>query len=261
MSAAAGGPPSLTLTGVPCLPEIRPGDDLAGIISAGLAAAGMALAAGDVLVVAHKVVSKAEGRLVRLDEVRPGPRALALAAEVGKDPRLVELILAESAAVSRWRPGLLITRHRLGFTSANAAIDRSNVPQNGPGEWVALMPLDPDASAAALRRALYAHSGVQPGVVISDSHGRPFRRGTLGVAVGVAGLPAVWDRRGEADRQGYVLRHTEVGTADEIAAAAGLVMGQAAEGVPAVLARGLRLPAEEGRAADLIRPPADDLYR
>jgi coenzyme F420-0:L-glutamate ligase/coenzyme F420-1:gamma-L-glutamate ligase len=163
------------------------------------------------------------------------------------------------------RPGVLIVRHRLGFTSANAGIDRSNVPQEAGGvggeETVLLLPQDPDASAARLRAAILEQSGAAVGIVITDSHGRPFRLGTVGVAIGVAGLPALWDRRGEPDLYGYRLQHTDVGVADEIAAAAGLLMGQAAEATPAVLLRGLRLPSGAGKAADLIRPKAQDLYR
>lgn len=215
---------------------------------------------GDVFAVAQKIVSKAEGRLVDLADVTPSPRAVELAAQVGKDPRLIELILRESEEVSRLRPGVIITRHRLGFTSANAGIDRSNVGPDGE-ERVLLLPLDPDASARRIRETILAERGTAVGVVITDSHGRPFRLGTVGVAIGVAGLPALWDRRGEPDRYGYRLQHTDVGVADEIAAAAGLLMGQAAEGQPAVLIRGLSLPPIDGRATDLVRPKALDLYR
>ncbi len=222
--------------------------------------AGLALRAGDVVAVAQKIISKAEGRVARLDDVEPGEQARELAAQVGKDPRLVELILRESEEVSRLRPGVIIVRHRLGFTSANAGIDRSNVGPDGE-ERVLLLPLDPDASAARLRDVLRDATGAAVGIVITDSHGRPFRLGTVGVAIGVAGLPALWDRRGERDRYGYRLQHTDVGVADEIAAAAGLLMGQAAEGLPAVLLRGLSLPPADGRAADLVRPKDLDLYR
>lgn len=215
---------------------------------------------GDVFAVAQKIVSKAEGRLVDLVDVTPSGRAVELAAQVGKDPRLIELILRESEEVSRLRPGVIITRHRLGFTSANAGIDRSNVGPDGE-ERVLLLPLDPDASARRIRETILAELGTAVGVVITDSHGRPFRLGTVGVAIGVAGLPALWDRRGEPDRYGYRLQHTDVGVADEIAAAAGLLMGQAAEGQPAVLIRGLSLPPIDGRATDLVRPKALDLYR
>jgi coenzyme F420-0:L-glutamate ligase/coenzyme F420-1:gamma-L-glutamate ligase len=211
--------------------------------------------------VAQKIVSKAEGRLVRLADVRPSERANELAQQTGKDARLVELILQESEEVSRVRPGLIIVRHRLGFTSANAGVDRSNVPQEGEEETVLLLPRDPDGAAAGLRQGIQERWGVAVGVIVADSHGRPFRLGTVGVAIGVAGLPALWDRRGEADLYGYRLQHTDVGLAGEIAAAASMVMGQAAEGTPVVLVRGLALPAGEGKASDLIRPKEFDLYR
>ena len=262
MSHASSSAPSLTLTALPSIPHVHAGDDVAGLLLDALERAGLALRDGDVLAVAQKIVSKAEGQQVRLAEVTPTARAEELAAVVGKDARLIELILRESTAVSRLRPGVIIVRHRLGFTSANAGIDRSNVQlASGEEEAVLLLPRDPDASAAALRAALLAATGAVVGVVITDSHGRPFRLGTVGVAIGVAGIPALWDRRGETDLYGYRLQHTDVGLADEIAAAAGLLMGQAAEGLPAVLIRGLRLPPAEGRATDLVRPPELDLYR
>jgi coenzyme F420-0:L-glutamate ligase / coenzyme F420-1:gamma-L-glutamate ligase len=250
----------LTLTAVSGVPPVQPGDDVAALLLAAMQSAGLAPVSGDVLVIAQKIVSKAEGRFVQLDAVHPGPQALQVAAKTGKDPRLVELILKESDEISRIGPGVLIVRHRLGFTSANAGIDRSNVAQSDQGETVLLLPRDPDASAERIRQHIRAQYSVDVGVVISDSHGRPFRLGTLGVAIGVAGIPALWDRRGEADLYGYALQHTDVGVADEIAAAAGLLMGQAAEGLPAVLVRGLVLPAINGRATDLIRPKSLDLY-
>lgn len=252
----------ITLTSIPGLPEFHPGDDLVGIVLRGLAEAGMELEAGDVLVVAQKVVSKVEGQIVDLAQVSPGERARALAGETGKDARLVELILRESEEVSRVAPGLLLVRHRLGFTSANAGIDRSNVRQGAHGEeLVLLLPQDPDASAARLRQEIGNALGLAVGVLIVDSHGRPFRIGSVGVAIGVAGLPALWDRRGERDLYGFKLRHTDVAVADEIAAAAGLLMGQAAEGLPVVVVRGLRLPDGEGSARELVRAKEKDLYR
>ena len=249
------------LLSLPGIPAVQPGDDLAALLLAAVAEAGLGLQDGDVVAVAQKIVSKAEGRAVKLADVRPGREALGVAEKTGKDPRLVELILQESEEISRLREGLLIVRHRLGFTSANAGIDRSNVRQEGEDVTVLLLPEDPDASAARLRDALRARQGVDAGVLIIDSHGRPFRLGTVGVAIGVAGLPALWDRRGEPDLYGYRLQHTEVGLADEMAAAASMLMGQAAEGTPAVLIRGLQLPPLEGSARDLVRPPELDLYR
>ena len=251
----------LILTAVPHIPHIQPGDDLIGLILDALQVAEMSLDNGDILAVAQKIISKAEGRLVRLADVQPGERAVAVAAETDKDPRIVELILQESEEISRMRRGVLIVRHRLGFTSANAGIDRSNVAQSDGDETVLLLPSDPDRSAAQLRDAIQARLGMHVGVVITDSHGRPFRQGTVGVAIGVAGLPAVWDRRGEPDLFGYELQHTDIGVADEIAAAAGLLMGQAAEGTPVVLVRGLKLPVMNGKATDLVRPKEMDLYR
>jgi coenzyme F420-0:L-glutamate ligase/coenzyme F420-1:gamma-L-glutamate ligase len=256
------GDMTITLYPVTGIPDVQPGDDLAALLDAALTKAGLSVEPGDVLAVAQKIVSKAEGRLVDLSTVTPGARALEVAAATEKDPRLVELILQESVAISRMAPGVLVVRHRLGFTSANAGIDRSNVgQQEGNGEVVLLLPRQPDESAARLRNALAGRHGVAPGVVITDSHGRPFRLGTVGVAIGVAGVPALWDRRGEIDRYGYRLQHTDVGVADKIAAAAGLIMGQAAEGVPAVLLRGLRFAAPPGTAVDLVRSPEKDLYR
>ena len=251
----------VTLTAVPHIPHVQPGDNLAELILHALAQANMTLADGDVLAIAQKIVSKAEGRLVRLADVQPSERATEVAEATDKDPRVVELILQESEEISRMRRGVLIVRHRLGFTSANAGIDRSNVAQSGDDETVLLLPIDPDGSAATLRDDIAARLGVQVGVVITDSHGRPFRLGTVGVAIGVAGIPALWDRRGEADLYGYELQHTDIGVADEIAAAAGMLMGQAAEGTPVVLVRGLNLPPGSGQATDLIRPKEMDLYR
>lgn len=250
----------ISLTAVPHLPDIHPGDDVAELILTALDRANLTLQEGDVLAIAQKIISKAEGRLVRLADVAPGPRAREVAAQTEKDPRIVELILRESEEISRLKPGVLIVRHRLGFTSANAGIDRSNVGDGGETA-VLLLPLDPDQSAANIRARIQTERGVTVGVVITDSHGRPFRLGTVGVAIGVAGLPALWDRRGERDRYGYILQHTDVGLADEIAAAAGLLMGQAAEGLPVVRLRGLNLPEANGQATDLIRPKQMDLYR
>lgn len=256
-----GSGQKLSLIAISNFPLIQPGDDLSTIILNRLEAMALSLLEGDILVLAHKIVSKAEGRIVKLEEVVPGEKAREVALATGKDPRLVELILRESTGISRMREGVLIVRHRLGFTSANAGIDRSNVVQNDDRESVLLLPVDPDVSASRLRQSIKDQTGIDVGIVISDSHGRPFRLGTVGVALGVSGIPALWDRRGERDLFGYELLHTEVGTADEVAAAASLLMGQAAEGTPLVLIRGLKLPALAGRAKDLIRPAEIDLYR
>lgn len=254
------GLPQLRLIALPNIPIVRPGDDLAALIAASLAEAELTLEPQDVLVVTSKLVSKAEGRFVDLATVTPSARALEVAAETRKDSRLVELILRESTAISRQRADVLIVRHRLGFTLANAGIDHSNVGPDGE-DWVLLLPEDPDRSARALRAGLEQRLGVAPGIVISDSHGRPFRIGTVGVAIGLAGIPAVMDLRGMRDLFGRVLRVTVTGLGDEIAAAAGLLSGQGAEARPVVLVRGLNLPAADGSAADLVRPPELDLYR
>jgi coenzyme F420-0:L-glutamate ligase/coenzyme F420-1:gamma-L-glutamate ligase len=238
--------------------EIDAGTDLGVVLSGAISRCGLELRPHDLLVVAQKVVSKAEGRFVDLRGVEPSARALELAGTTAKDPRLVELILRESSEVLRARTNVLIVRHRLGYVLAQAGIDRSNVPGD---ERVLLLPTDPDASATSLREALRASSGVDVGVVITDSFGRAWRLGTTNVAIGAAGVPALWDRRGERDRDGRVLESTMVAWADAIAAAAGLLMGEAAESVPAVLVRGLACPAAAGPARSLVRPLDADLFR
>ncbi|MCB4769322.1 coenzyme F420-0:L-glutamate ligase [Ancylobacter sp. Lp-2] len=252
--------PYLDIRALPDFPMVEAGDDLAGLVLDGVARLGLALAPHDVVVLAQKVVSKAEGRLVRLADVVPSERAVALAGEVRKDPRLVELILTESVRVVRARPDVLIVEHRLGLTMANAGIDQSNV-RHADGEAALLLPLDPDASAARLREEIARRSGVAPGIVINDSFGRPWRRGTTGIAIGAAGLPAIIDRRGETDLFGRTLRATMIAYADEIAASASLVMGQSTEATPVVLLRGLAWTAPDNPAATLIRAPEEDLFR
>ena len=243
------------------LPMVKPGDDLAALILAALGASQEKLCDGDVLVLAQKIVSKAEGRLVRLDSIAPSDAAQELAREVNKDPRLVELILRESTEVVRHRRDVLVVAHRLGFVMANAGIDMSNIEQNGADETALLLPEDSDASCARLRASLKALTGADVAVVINDSHGRAFRNGTVGVAIGAAGLPALTDRRGEPDLFGRTLQHTEVALADEIAAAASLLMGQAGDGKPVVLARGVPMQRRDGSAADLVRAKRLDLFR
>jgi coenzyme F420-0:L-glutamate ligase/coenzyme F420-1:gamma-L-glutamate ligase len=242
------------------LPLIEPGDPLPDLL-AGALREQATLRSGDVLAIAQKVVSKAEGRIVCLADIEVSDGARELAARCDKDPRLVELILRESRAVIRVRPGLLVVEDRRGFICANAGIDRSNVQQGRDGEAVALLPLDPDASARRIRERILALTGERLGVIINDSHGRAFRLGTVGVAIGLAGVPAVSDRRGDVDLTAYTLQHTVVGIADEIAAAASLLMGPAAEGVPAVLVQGLELPEADAPARDLQRPAEQDLFR
>jgi coenzyme F420-0:L-glutamate ligase/coenzyme F420-1:gamma-L-glutamate ligase len=216
---------------------------------------------GDILVVAQKVISKAEGRVVRLEDVEPSEHAVELAHATLKDARLVELILRESREVVRVRPGLIVVEDNRGFICANAGIDRSNIEQQGRGEEVALLPLDPDTSASGLRERIKGRAHVEVGVVVNDSHGRAFRDGTVGVAIGLAGVPALSDRRGDHDLTGYALQHTVIGIADEIAAAASLLMGPANEGIPAVVVRGLTLPISAASARELQRPRELDLFR
>jgi len=253
---------TLTLTPLPGIPEVNPGDELAGLIHEGLNRSGVLLQEGDILVVAQKVISKSEGRAVNLANIIPSQKALELTQIIEKDSRLTELILQESKSVLRTRPGTIIVEHRLGFVCANAGIDHSNVSKSNDGEdWVLLLPKDPDASAMALRKELEESSGVTLGVLIIDSHGRAWRMGTAGVAIGLSGIPGLVDLRGEADLFGYTLQITQVGAADELAAAASLVMGQAAEGTPVVHARGFPYDLRDGQLVELIRPEQEDLFR
>lgn len=242
------------------LGEIVPGDDLARLLAGAVGAAGLVPERHDVLMVTQKIVSKAEGRFVELAQVTPSARAIDLARVTRKDPRFVELVLAESTDVVRAAPDVLITRHRLGHVMANAGIDRSNL---GPGDQdrVLLLPVDPDASAQRLRTGLRDYWRQPPAVVISDSFGRPWRLGVINVAIGASGLPALIDRRGETDRNGRRLEVTQVALGDMIASAGGLLTGEGAEGVPAVLMRGLRWAAEDRPAGALVRPLDEDLFR
>lgn len=252
--------------------EIRAGDDLAGVLAAALTRETLSLMSRDVLVVTQKVVSKAEGRSVNLADMRPGAAAIELAAATGKDPRYVELVLSQSVAVVRAAPGVLITRHRLGFVMANAGVDRSNnggadrpvdsvSDEASDGDCALLLPIDPDASAQGIALGLNATHGTAPAVVISDSFGRPWRRGVTNVAIGAWGLPSLVDRRGALDRDGRRLEMTEIALADQIASAAGMVMGEAAEGIPAALVRGCVWEAPASPASALVRPEREDLFR
>jgi coenzyme F420-0:L-glutamate ligase/coenzyme F420-1:gamma-L-glutamate ligase len=250
---------SITITALPGIPLIQSGDDLAQIILEALARADLVLQDGDVLVITSKIISKAEGRLVNLETIVPGERARELATATRKDARIVELVLQESRMISRQSPGVLVTQHRLGFISANAGIDQSNV--DGSEHMVLLLPLDPDASAARIRARLHELTRVEVGIVVSDSHGRPFRMGNVGVAIGVAGMPALLDLRGRPDLFGRELKISIQGYADLVASAANLLTGEADEGRPVVLVRGLQFPAQDGRASDLVRAPEHDLYR
>jgi len=248
------------LIGIPGIPLIETGDDLAVLLGDAIRAAGHTLQDGDVLVITSKIVSKAEGRWVDISTVEPDDEARRVAASVGKDPRDVMLVLQEAQRISRMGNNVLITRHKLGFVSANSGIDHSNTRPGG--DWRLLLPIDPDGAARSLREAFKSSFEATVGVVISDSHGRPFRLGTVGAAIGAAGIPTLWDLRGQPDLFGTKLHATDVGFADEIAAAAGLVLGQAAEGIPVVLVRGLEYPVrDDACAADLVRPEKLDLYR
>jgi coenzyme F420-0:L-glutamate ligase/coenzyme F420-1:gamma-L-glutamate ligase len=240
--------------------EVVPGDDLARLLAEAIRAAGLVPERYDVLLVTQKIVSKAEGRFVDLAGVTPSARAIELAEITRKDARYVELVLAESIAVVRAVPDILITRHRTGHVMANSGIDRSNT---GPGgaDRVLLLPVDADESARRLRTALEAYWPEPPAVLISDSFGRPWRYGVTNVAIGASGLPALIDRRGETDRNGRKLEVTQVALGDMIASAGGLVTGEGAEGVPAVLVRGLRWAAEDRPATALVRPLDEDLFR
>lgn len=253
----------LSIIPIQNFPLVQPGDDLAGILLKCLAQNQLQLQEGDIIVLAQKIVSKAENRLVNLTQVVPSARALELAKKIEKDPRLIELILQESRSVLRTRPGTIIVEHKLGFVCANAGIDHSNVHGlwGNAEDWVLLLPENPDRSAAQIRTQLGAASSVFPGVMIIDSHGRAWRNGTVGVSIGLAGMPGLVDLRGREDMFGYRLRVTQVGAADELAAAASLIMGQAAECVPAVLARGFPYPLREGSLNELIRPKDLDLFR
>jgi len=284
----------MILTPFSSIPIIRPGDDLTEILLAALYASHLPLHDNDVLVITSKIVSKAEGRLVNLAAITPSTEALKLATRSDKDARMVELILRESRAVLRVRPGTIIVEHRLGFVCANAGIDHSNVgnrsddfpglaakagsrstPATTPAlaggarevattnseEWVLLLPENPDRSATVIRAKLEAASGKRLGVMIVDSHGRAWRLGVVGTCIGLSGLPAIVDKRGDPDLFGYRLRITLIAAADELAAAASLVMGQADEGTPVVHVRGFPYPLREGSLGELLRPREQDLFR
>lgn len=253
----------LTLAPLSEIPLIRQGDNLADIVLNALQENNIVLEDNDILVFAQKIVSKAEGRAVNLVSVTPSQRAIELAEQTEKEPRLVELILQESNEVLRTRPGTIIVEHKLGFVCANAGIDHSNVAGTGNAaeEWVLLLPAEPDRSAELIRKELEARTGKQIGILIIDSHGRAWRTGTVGVAIGISGLPGLQDLRGQADLFEFTLRITQVGVADELAAAASLVMGQAAEGTPIVHVRGFPYSLREGSLKELIRPKEQDLFR
>jgi coenzyme F420-0:L-glutamate ligase/coenzyme F420-1:gamma-L-glutamate ligase len=253
----------LTLNSLKNIPFIRQGDNLADILVKSLQESNIELQNDDILVLAQKIVSKSEGRMVNLATVTPSLRAIELAQKAEKDPRVMELMLQESNEVLRVRVGTIIVEHKLGFVCANAGIDHSNVMGDGneKEEYVLLLPEDPDRSARNIRERLKQTTQKNIGVMIIDSHGRAWRNGTVGICIGLSGLPALIDERGWKDLFGFTLKITVVGVADELAAAASLVMGQAAEGIPAVHVRGFPYPLGEGALKDLIRPKEQDMFR
>jgi len=239
------------------LPSVEPGDDLAALV---LTQLDDAPEDGDVFVIAQKVISRTEGRLMRWTEIEPSARAVEIAPLAKKDPRLVELILRESNEVVRLHEGVLIVEQRAGWVCANAGIDRSNVPP-GDGQVAALLPSDADASARNFAARMYELTDKTVAVIVNDSHGRAWREGSTGVAIGVAGIKPLKDARGQRDLYGYELQTSVIGFADEIAAAASLLMGQTDEGIPVVIVRGLTYEAGEGSAQEIIRPRDRDLFR
>lgn len=249
--------------GVPGIPLVEPGDDLVTLLLEALESAGHELRPGDCVCLAQKIVSKTEGRQVALAEVTPGEQAIALAAETDKDPRLVELILSESTELMRKKPGVLIMRHRLGLVGAHAGIDQSNISHDG-GENALLLPLDPDVSAASFRATVADRLGIEIGVIITDSANRPWRLGTIGIAIGAAGLTVLDDHRGGSDMFDRELKVTLINRVDAIASAATLVMGETTEMMPAAIVRGLPLVVGSNgqqNAAVINRPLEEDLFR
>lgn len=257
-----GALPMICILPVATLPDVAPGDDLAALILAALERESIRLEEGDIVVIAQKIVSKAEGRIRRFSDIHPSEEAIRLARVTSKDPRLVELVLQESSAILRAADNLLIVEHRLGHVMANAGIDRSNVNADPEEDGIALLlPEDPDASARQIREELARACGIRPGVIISDSFGRPWRMGTVGVAIGAAGPGSLLDRRGDPDLYGRALQVTEVAQADAIAAAAVLAMGEGAEGRPVAIVRGLAWRETAQGARDVLRPRERDMFR
>ncbi len=254
---------TLSITPLKDIPLIRQGDNLADILVKSLSGNKIDLQNNDIIVLAQKIVSKAEGRMVNLATVTPSPQALELGQKTETDPRVIELILQESNEIIRTRVGAIIVEHKLGFVCANAGIDHSNVAGEGNSneEYVLLLPKDPDRSAKQLRNQIKEKTDINIGVMIIDSHGRAWRNGTVGMCIGLSSIPALIDERGWKDLFGYTLKITVVGVADELAAAASLMMGQAAEGVPAVHVRGFPYPLQEGSLKELIRPKGQDMFR
>jgi coenzyme F420-0:L-glutamate ligase/coenzyme F420-1:gamma-L-glutamate ligase len=254
-------PAELTLRALGGVPFIEKGDDLTGVILTAAAANGLTLQSGDVVLLAQKIVSKAEGRAVELSTITASAEAVEIASRSDKDPRVVELILQESNEVLRVRRGAVIVAHRLGFVAANAGIDQSNIGNTSDDDKVLLLPVDPDGTCRAIRENLKTRTGLDVAVVIIDSIGRAWRNGTVGTAIGVAGMAGLLDLRTRPDLYGRPLKTSELGLADELASAASLIMGQADEGRPVVVARGLIDGRRDGTAQELIRPKEMDLFR
>lgn len=251
----------IVLTALADIPLIHRGDDLVTIILRGMSDTRLEFQDGDLFVIAQKIVSKAEGRLVRLRDVTPSSRALELARESGKDARFCEIVLWDAREIVRVRDGLIVVETKQGWICANAGIDRSNVAQTDQDEWVLRLPEDADRSARELRERLCIETQRDVGIVINDTHGRAWRNGAIGVAIGVAGVPAVEDLRGHPDLFGHALQVTTVGTADQIASAASLVQGQADEGRPIVHVRGIAASRRDGSSREIVRDKGHDLFR
>lgn len=252
---------NLTISPIFKIPLIKKGDDIGYLIKDGLKKQGVKLNNKDILVITQKIISKSEGRLVNLDEVTASDQAKELAAISNKDPRLVELILSESNQVLRCVKGIIITEHRLGFVCANAGVDHSNVDPEQTGTWYLLLPENPDESARKIRAYFKSEMDVDIGVMVIDSHGRAWREGVVGIMIGTSGVPALLDMRGKKDLFGFELRVTQIAAADELAAAASLVMGQADEHIPVVHVRGFPYEFDDTKLEDVIRPNSKDLFR
>lgn len=253
---------SLILSPLRDIPLIKPGDNLADIILAAMTNSGIKLEDGDIFIVAQKVVSKAENRFINLIDITPSKQAIDLANKTEKDPRFVEMILQESKEVLRYRAGTIIVEHRLGFICANAGIDHSNVAEAVTGEeWVLLLPLEPDISAERIRMQIELATGIKVGVLIIDSHGRAWRMGVVGITIGISNVPGLVDFRGKTDLFDFTLNVTQVAAADELAAAASLMMGQAAERTPVIHARGFPYSLRNSSLTELLRPEEQDLFR
>jgi coenzyme F420-0:L-glutamate ligase/coenzyme F420-1:gamma-L-glutamate ligase len=259
-----GGLMPLVITPLTGIPLVNPGDNLFSIMNDALKRCEIQMENGDILVITQKIISKAQGRYVDLSTIQPSKRAQEIAQRTNKDPRFVEVVLSESCEVLRTEPGRFIVVHKYGFVCANAGIDHSNVHPKGvtnPDDWVLLLPEEPDNTADAIREEFQDAYQKKCGVLIIDSHGRAWRKGTVGVTIGVAGIPALEDLRGKPDLFGYKLQVSEVAAADELAAAASLVMGQATESIPVVHVRGFPYPLRESSMKELIRPKEEDLFR